>query len=480
MKVVELVLMAALVAAFSFAAHGADRPLPEYLKRATVYQMVLRNFTREGTFKAATDMLEHVRSAGVDVVYLIPFVEMDLDKDEAGWSPSQRRSGYKSPKNPYRVTDFNKVDPEYGTFEDWKAFSEKAHALGMKVFLDLVYVHCGPNCVLKDMYPDAFQRNADGTVKMTRWRFPYINFESKETRKYLIDSMLFWMKNGADGFRCDSGDMVPVEFWEEAARVCRKVNPELVLINEGNQPKALEKAFDANYGWPWSVGIRGVLNPKVGVQKYVKGKPLREIMDNMRRYEARLPQNSLMFVMMDNHDLASPKMDGPNRFDRILPVEAGNAAFVLMFLRRGLPMLYNGNEIADNAMTTFFAPVGDGRRAYRSVDWGRALQPAGQKRLALIRSLTKMHHDDPVFYDGTQEWLKAGEEVNVVSFVRRHGNRAVFVAANLRPEPAAFIPEVGIRIDNTKKPLLAENFKAEAEGKIHLGPYGFVVQELLK
>ena len=91
-----------------------------------------------------------------------------------------------------------------------------------------------------------------------------------------------------------------------------------------------------------------------------------------------------------------------------------------------------------------------------------------------------MHHDDPVFYDGTQEWLKAGEEVNVVSFVRRHGNRAVFIAANLRPEPAAFMPEVGIRIDNTKKPLLAENFKAEAEGKIRLGPYGFVVQELLK
>ena len=145
MKVVELVLMAALVAAFSFAAHGADRPLPEYLKRATVYQMVLRNFTRDGTFKAAEAMLPHVRSAGVDVVYLTPFVEMDTDMDEAGWSPSQKRSGFNSPKNPYRVMDFNKVDPEYGTFDDWTAFQKKAHALGMKVFLDLVYVHCGPH-----------------------------------------------------------------------------------------------------------------------------------------------------------------------------------------------------------------------------------------------------------------------------------------------------------------------------------------------
>ena len=46
------------------------RPAPEYLKSAVVYQMVLRNFTRDGNFRAATEMLAHVRAAGVDVVYL--------------------------------------------------------------------------------------------------------------------------------------------------------------------------------------------------------------------------------------------------------------------------------------------------------------------------------------------------------------------------------------------------------------------------
>ena len=477
MSMRKLMTLVASLAMAATCATAADRPLPEWLKRATVYQIVLRNFTRDGNFKAATAMLDHVRATGVDVVYLTPFVEMDRDMDEAGWSPAQKRSGFNSPKNPYRVADYNKVDPEYGTFDDWKAFSAKAHALGMKVFLDLVYVHCGPNCVLKDLYPDAFQHNEDGSVKMTRWRFPYINFDSKPTRKYLIDSMLFWMANGADGFRCDSGDLVPIEFWEEAAATCRKANPELVLINEGNKPMALEKAFDANYGWPWSMGIRGFLNPAVGVQKYVKDKTLRQIMDHMRQYEARLSANSLMLVMMDNHDLASLKLDGPNRFDRILPVGAGNAAFVLMFLRRGLPMLYNGNEIADNARTDFFGPVEHPYRAMKAVNWERALQPAGQKRITLIQRLAKLHHDDPVFYDGTHEWLKSSEKANCVSFVRRHGNRAVFVAANLRPAPAAFEPE-RVKLDPTKKPILAENFKADPDGKVHLGPYGFIVVEL--
>jgi pullulanase/glycogen debranching enzyme len=62
--------------------YAAMRPTPEYLKSAVVYQIVLRTFTREGTFKAATEMLDHVRSAGVDVVYLAPFVEMDRDMDQ--------------------------------------------------------------------------------------------------------------------------------------------------------------------------------------------------------------------------------------------------------------------------------------------------------------------------------------------------------------------------------------------------------------
>ena len=95
-------------------AMGAMRPTPEYLKSAVVYQIVLRNFTRDGTFKAATEMLEHVRSAGIDVVYLCPFVEMDRDMDKSGWSIRQKKSGFVTPKNPYRISNYDKIDPEYG------------------------------------------------------------------------------------------------------------------------------------------------------------------------------------------------------------------------------------------------------------------------------------------------------------------------------------------------------------------------------
>ena len=467
-------LFTAAVLAIMGMSWGAMRPTPDYLKRATVYQVVLRNFTRDGNFKAATEMLEHVRAAGVDVVYLAPFVEMDCDMDETGWSPRQHKSGYGSPKNSYRISNYDKIDPEYGKDADFKAFNDKAHQLGMKVYMDLVYLHCGPNNVLKDMYPDAFQKNPDGSVRTTYWHFPFVNFESKEVRKYLIDSMLHWMRLGCDGFRCDVGDQVPIDFWVEATTACQKVNPELVMINEGTKAEWLEKAFDACYAWPWSFTLRQQLVPASRVFSHVKGKTFPERMDHVRAYEEKIPAGSLMFCFMDNHDTATDDWD--NRFDRVLPVEAGNAAFVLTFLRRGLPLVFNGNEIADNARNSFFAPVEHPARAYKTVDWARALQPAGQKRLALIRTLAKLHHDDPVFYDGTMDWVKDGEAQGVVSFVRRLGDRRVFVSANVTDKDVVFKPaEVKIAVD--AKRLISEKFEVAVDGSCKAGPYGYIAVE---
>ena len=457
------------------AASGAMRPAPEYLKHATVYQIVLRNFTRDGNFRAATQMLDHVRSVGVDVVYLTPFVEMDCDMDETGWSKRQKASGYHTPKNPYRISNYDKIDPEYGRDEDFKAFNDRAHALGMKVYMDLVYLHCGPNNVIKDKFPDAFQKNADGTVRTTYWHFPFVNFKSKGVRKYLIDSMLHWISLGCDGFRCDVGDEVPIDFWVEAVTACQKVKPDLVMINEGTKAEWLEKAFDACYAWPWSFSIRNFLTPSLPEQKNARNKTLDAKMPGVRGYESKIPKDSLMFCFMDNHDTAAD--DWENRFDRVHPVEAGNAAFVLTFLRRGLPLLFNGNEIADNSLNTFFAPVEDIGRARKTVDWARALQPAGQKRLALIRRLARLHKEDPAFYDGTQEWVTDGESLGVIAFVRRHGGRAVFVAANLRPADAAFVPS-GVKLGRQKQPILSENASVGDDGNLDLGPYGFIVQEL--
>lgn len=448
------------------------RPVPDFFRRAVVYQIALRTFTRDGNFRAATEMLDHVKGAGMDAVLLLPFVEMDRDMDERGWSPRQIRSGFNTPKNPYRISDFNRIDPEYGTEADLVAFCAKAHAVGLKVFMDVVYMHAGPNNVLGEMFPDAFQKNPDGTVRTTAFNFPYVNFASAAVRKYLVDSMLRWMKLGCDGFRCDMGDCVPIDFWTEAAAACRAVNPDFILVNEGAEVGWVEKAFDSNYALAWSYAIRGVLTPGCRCDSYLVDGSLAKSMDAVWAYEAKLPADAMMLSFVDNHDTAAD--DWEKRFDRVHPVEAGNAAFVLSFLRKGVPMVYNGNEIADNGRNSFFAPGEDVARLGRIVDWARAVQPAGQKRLSLIRRLSGLRRSDGIFPNGTMVREPAGEARNVVAFYRLLGGRRVLVAANLKGD--------AVRVDFGKpvegRRILSEGVEGGKDGTLSFGPWGYIVEEL--
>ena len=146
---------------------------------------------------------------------------------------------------------------------------------------------------------------------------------------------------------------------------------------------------------------------------------------------------------------------------------------MLTFLRRGLPLIFNGNEIADNSLNTFFAPVEDPGRARKTVDWARALQPAGQKRLALIRALAKLRHENKVFAEGSQEWVTAGEKDGAIAFVRRFGDKAVFVTANLTNKDIQF--NAGVK--GGGRVLISERGELSADGTCRLGPYGFVVVE---
>jgi glycosidase len=178
-----------------------------------------------------------------------------------------------------------------------------------------------------------------------------------------------------------------------------------------------------------------------------------------------------MFCFVDNHDTATG--DEEPRFDRVRPVKAGNAAFVLSFLRRGVPLVFNGNEVADNALNTFYAPVDNVARAYRCVDWGRALQPDGQERLRLIRELSRMRKEN-VFANGTHEWIADGELKGAIAFVRRTEGRTVFVAANMTAKEMSFKPS-GLKLTGTENVLLSDGGALRPDGSCSLKEWGYIV-----
>ena len=80
--------------------------------KTVIYQLFLRVFTPEGTLKAASEMLEHIKELGADIVYLCPVCEADDDMNEAFWSDRQKKSGLNNPKNPYRIKDYFKIDKQ--------------------------------------------------------------------------------------------------------------------------------------------------------------------------------------------------------------------------------------------------------------------------------------------------------------------------------------------------------------------------------
>ncbi|MDO5113951.1 MAG: alpha-amylase family glycosyl hydrolase, partial [Planctomycetia bacterium] len=152
------------------------RKSPEWIQKAVLYQINTRAFTPEGTLQAAKEKLPLLKEAGVTVIYFCPLFTMDDDMDEQFWSPRQVKSQLGNPKNPYRMNDYDKIDPEYGTEADAKELIRAAHELGLRVMFDLVYLHCGPKATLVKTHPEYFRRNPDGSIHLTQWKFPEFDF----------------------------------------------------------------------------------------------------------------------------------------------------------------------------------------------------------------------------------------------------------------------------------------------------------------
>lgn len=366
------------------------------------------------------------------------------------------------------ATAHEPVVPEYGTEADLIAFVAAAHGLGLKVFFDLVYLHCGPNNAIQKEIPDAFQRNEDGTVKTTEWRFPYIDSASQAVREYLYASMAHFAKDvGCDGFRCDVGDAIPEDFWYEGLRRMQRLNPDFAMLNEGTMPGHVRRAFHANYGWNYSWGLR-----ECAAGAFKPGRSLVDTIAEQKVYEAKCPPEALELFFLENHDIATD--DWGNRIDRVLPVEAGNAILVGLFLRRGLPVLYNGNEVADDSLMSFFGPVEHPARARKTVDWARALQPAGQKRLALARKLSELRHSVPAFARGAMDCLDTSLPERTLAFARTapDGSR-VLVVVNPSGQPAEFT--VDGASPAAAAPLLAGGCAPGAHGAFRAAPYSYWV-----
>jgi len=413
------------------------RTSPEWVTGGVMYQIQPRAFTPEGTLRAATARLPKVAELGVDIVYLCPVFVSDDDPDPKGWSPRQRKSGLNNPRNMYRMKDYYHVDPEYGTDDDLKALIAEAHRLGMRVLLDMVYLHCGPNAVFLDEHPDFVKRDEAGKIVTAAWGFPAINMANPELREYLWKNMEYWVRDfGADGFRCDVSDGIPLDFWETARERLERIRPgQICVLAEGTRREDQLKAFDLDYGWGFK------WDDAAGVRKqWVKMRDER-------------PRGGARFIrFIDNHDIANDAYD--NRLDKAWGTARVNATLVALFTLDGVPFLYNGQEVADTARHSIFGRL--------PIDWASGETPTGQARFAFCQQLCEMRHAERALTHGSLEWLDNDAPDAVLSFLRTLDNEQILTVVNLKGQQARVQIAVPPSATAAFRALLAQGAKEEA------------------
>ena len=432
---------------------------PTFLRHSVIYQINLRTFTPEGTLKAAEKRLPHVASIGVDIVYLCPVVLADDDPRPEFWSERQRKSGCNNPKNSYRISDFYAIDPEYGTDADLKDFVAAAHRLGLRVLLDLVYFHCGPSAVFLKEHPDFVMRAQDGSAENGFWCFPKLNYDSPGLREYLWRNMEYFIREfDVDGYRCDVAGLVPLDFWEEGRRRIDALKPELVMLaeSEGDRRDEQRFAFELNYGFSFVQNVPRVL---------LGDKPVCTLREAHEKLRALALPGARFIHGTDNHDLANDQYE--NRVEKVCP-EWCSASLVLCFALDGVPMLYNGQEIADAHRHSFFANRFHG--PVQGIDWTHQNSPAAETRMRLVRGLITLRRSTPALTLGATRWVDTPWPEELLAFRRETPEQTVFAVVNLGHAARTLALPSG-------RLLLSGGMAACSGGAVILPPGGYLLLE---
>ena len=471
-----IITLLAFFLALDWTCQGANawmqdaRRTPAWFTEGVMYQIQPRAFTPEGTLKAAARKLPYLRELGVTIAYLVPVMKMDESTDKSFWSPRQIKSGFENPKNQYRIADYFHVDPEYGTDDDLADFCKAAHELGLKVVFDLVYLHCGPTAPFLKEHPGFTWWNADGTVRKGPWRFPKLNFANPELRSYLVGNVReLMLRYGADGFRCDVGDGIPLDFWCDLHDTMDAVShSNAVLLCEGYTVCNQYKGFDADYGW-------------------FPGLSARRVRDSWTARERECPRGAKFVNHYENHDIAT---DWRPRAERKYGTPAVDQILVWMFTLDGVPMLFSGNEIADaDERHSMFGKT--------PMDWTQLDREPGKSRHALVRRLAALRRGHPALtaangIDGLV-WLDTSAPDAVSAFVRRGGGETLLVVQNWTEKEtacdisfkvsAASLPSYlsqeevdrDVKGEIADEPLLAHGVRKTGPRSFALDPWGYAV-----
>ncbi len=314
------------------------------LKNATIYQIYVRNHTKEGTFKALENDLPRLKDLGVSILYLLPI-------NPIGETARKGTMG-----SPYSIKDFYAINPELGTLEDFRHLVDAAHGMGFKIMLDVVVNHTSRDAKLVKEHPE-FYVYKDGQLanRIGDWSdIADLRFDLPEVREYLIEMLKYWVKQDVDGFRCDVAPLIPLDFWREAIGSCNAINEDLIWLSESIEPEFIKylrslgyhghsdsemyQVFDILYDYDVYPFLKTYLMTDGDLKAYLR---------QVRTQEYIYPVDYLKIHFLENHDQL-----------RIASIVTNDVILrnltAWSFFQNGLGFLYAGQETKNKATPSLF------------------------------------------------------------------------------------------------------------------------------
>ncbi|KEF34368.1 alpha-amylase [Deinococcus sp. RL] len=306
----------------------------------------------------------YFKRMGFTAIWISPVV-LQVPAIETGSGPHRGRpfAGYHG----YWAEDFFRVDPHFGTLEDYKDLVQTAHRHGLKIVQDIVVNHAGYGAKLVAEKPDWFRTGAQcGQDDVTQCLagLPDFRQEVPEVTRYLNDFVRYWQREtGIDGLRIDTMKHVPDSYWRQFFAAGGAGDPRRLWsvgeVFDGNPARLAhfmnELGAPSVFDFALYFAIKDQLSSADGDLGRVADVFAQ---DGVYRDPTRLT------TFVDNHDVRRFVSEVTERGGTAAQAaERLDLALSLIYTSRGTPSVYQGTEIAQPGLgDPYDHPAGQGNR----------------------------------------------------------------------------------------------------------------------
>jgi glycosidase len=365
-------------------------------KDVVMYQVNIHAFSAQHNFAGVAARLDSIHALGVNVLYLLPIYPTGI---------------IKSVNSPYCVKDYTGVNKQFGTLDDLRKLVAAAHKRNMAVIFDWVANHTSfDNAWIKNR--SWYQQDSAGNIISplhTGWSdVAALNYKNDTMRLAMIHAMKYWIyQANIDGYRCDAADFITGDFWHQAIDSLHAIHThKLLLFAEGTRDDLFPDGFQLKYAMYFYYNlVRNIYGSNSSVLSI-------DTVNKVEYINAKKDDRVVRYT--SNHDVN--KTDG-TPLDLLKGKKGSLAAFVIAAYMKGVPLIYNGQEVACATKLNFFDDS-------TTINWN-----VNPDITAVFKRL--------LFFHNNSEAVKQGELISysnndVCAFTKSYNKEKVLVIVNCR------------------------------------------------